>query len=79
MLFEIKWIYNIFMADKENLIEFTEEERNIIRYCVEFEIERKKKEFDETCVEILTPIFNKLMKYRERELADGTNRESIFI
>lgn len=67
------------MADKENLIEFTEEERNIIRYCVEFEIERKKEALDETCVEILTPILIKLNKYRERELADGTNRESIFI
>lgn len=67
------------MADKKDLIEFTEEERNIIRYCVEFEIERKKEEFDETCVEILVPIYEKLMKYRKRELADGTNRESIFI
>lgn len=67
------------MADKSNLIEFSEEERNIIRYCVEHEIERKENEGDDTCVGILTPILVKLNKYRERELADGTNRESIFI
>lgn len=67
------------MVDKKDLIEFTEEERNIIRYCVEFEIERKKEAVDETCVEILNPILAKLNKYRERELADCTNMESIFI
>jgi len=67
------------MADKEELIEFTEEDRNIIRYYVEFEIERKKKESDDICVEILFPIYEKLLKLHNRKFTDGTNCESIFL
>ncbi len=67
------------MSDKTKLIEFTEIERNLIRYSVEFEINRKKESGDETCVEILTPIYEKLIQLRQRELEDGTNEESIFV
>ena len=67
------------MTNKSKLIEFTEIERNLIRYCVENELNRKKEAGDSVCVEILTPVYEKLMKLRERELADGTNEESIFI
>ncbi len=61
------------MNDKSKLIEFTESERNIIRYCVEFELKRRKEAGDSVCVEILTPIYEKLVKLRERELRYGTN------
>ena len=67
------------MTNKSKLIEFTEIERNLIRYCVEYELNRKKEAGDSVCVEILTPVYEKLMKLRERELADGTNEESFFI
>ena len=67
------------MTNKSKLIEFTEIERNLIRYCVENELKRKQEAGDQTCVEILTPVYEKLLKLRERELAYGTNEESIFL
>ena len=45
------------MNEKSKLIEFTESEQNIIRYCMEFELRRKKEAGDCVCVEILTPIY----------------------
>ena len=67
------------MTNKSKLIEFTEIERNLIRYCVENELNRKKEAGVSVCVEILTPVYEKLLKLREREIADGTNENSIFI
>lgn len=54
------------MTNESKLIEFTEIERNLIRYCVENELNRKKETGDQTCVEILTPVYEKLLKLRER-------------
>ncbi len=67
------------MTNKSKLIEFTEIERNLIRYCVENELKRKKEAGDSVCVEILTPVYEKLMKLREREIREGINEESINI
>ena len=67
------------MTNKLKLIEFTEIERNLIRYCVENELKRKQEAGDQTCVEILTPVYEKLMKLREREQREGSNEESIFV
>ncbi len=67
------------MTNKSKMIEFTEIERNLIRYCVENELNRKKEAGDSVCVEILTPVYEKLVKLRERELWEGNNEESIFV
>ena len=67
------------MTDKSKLIEFTESERNIIRYCVEFELKRRKEAGDSVCVEILTPIYEKLVRLREMELSERKNEESIIV
>ena len=61
------------------MIEFTEIERNLIRYCVENELKRKQEAGDQTCVEILTPVYEKLLKLRERELREGVNEEAMFV
>lgn len=67
------------MTNKSKLIEFTESERNIIRYCVENELKRKQEVGDSVCVEILTPVYEKLLKLRERELKEDKNGESVFV
>lgn len=67
------------LAKNKELIEFNEQERNIIRYCVEFDLQRRMEAGNYITVEILEPILAKLKKLRERELKDGTNKESIFI
>ena len=67
------------MTNKSKLIEFTEIERNLIRYCVENELNRKKEAGDSVCVEILTPVYEKLVKMREREIREGVNGESFFL
>ena len=67
------------MTNKSKLIEFTEIERNLIRYCVENELKRKQKAGDQSCVDILTPVYEKLLKLRESELREGVNGESVYI
>lgn len=67
------------MNDKSKLIEFTESERNIIRYCVEFELKRRKKAGDSVCVEILTPIYEKLVKLYQQELRTGISENLLFV
>lgn len=67
------------MAKAKELIEFNEQERNIIRYCVENDLKKRKDEGNYLSVEIVEPIYEKLKKLRERELADGSYKESIFI
>lgn len=67
------------MAKNKELIEFTEQERNIIRFCVEFDLQRRMEAGNYITVEILEPILEKLKKLRDRDLKDGTNKESIFI
>ena len=66
-------------AKNKELIEFTEQERNIIRFCVEFDLKRRLEDGNYITVETLEPILEKLKKLRDRELKDGTNKESIFI
>ena len=67
------------MAKNKELIEFTEQERNIIRFCVEFDLKRRLEDGNYITVEILEPILEKLKKLRDRELKEGTNKESIFL
>ena len=67
------------MTNKSKLIEFTEIERNLIRYCVENELKRKQEAGDQTCVEILTPVYEKLLMLREREIREGVNGEPVFV
>ena len=67
------------MTNKSKLIEFTEIERNLIRYCVENELNHKKEAGDSVCVEILTPVYEKLVKLREREIREGVNGEPVFV
>lgn len=67
------------MTNKSKLIEFTEIERNLIRYCVENELNRKKESGDSVCVEILIPVYEKLVKLREREIREGVNGEPVFV
>lgn len=67
------------MAKNKELIEFTEQERNIIRFCVEFDLQRRMEAGNYITVEILEPILEKLKKLRDLDIKDGTNGESIFI
>lgn len=67
------------MNDKSKLIEFTENERNIIRYCVEFELKRRKEAGDSVCVEILTPIYEKLVKLYQQELRTGISENLLLV
>lgn len=67
------------MAKNKELIEFNEQERNIIRFCVEFDLQRRMEAGNYITVEILEPILEKLKKLRDRDLKDGTNGESIFL
>ena len=67
------------MAKNKELIEFNEQERNIIRFCVEFDLQRRMEAGNYITVEILEPILEKLKKLRDRDFKDGTNKESIFI
>ncbi len=62
-----------------NKIEFTAEDRNIIRFCVEESLKREKSEGDETRAWILEPIYEKLKNLRQKELKNGTSEDSIFL
>ena len=67
------------IAKNKELIEFNEQERNIIRFCVVFDLQRRMEAGNYITVEILEPILEKLKKLRDRDFKDGTNKESIFI
>lgn len=57
-------------------IEFTAEDRNIIRFAIE---EKLRDETDEIRAEILRLIYEKLKLLQNRELKDGTREQSIFL
>ena len=48
-----------------NKIEFTAEDRNIIRFCIEESLKREKSEGDETRAWILEPIYKKLISLHQ--------------
>ena len=50
------------MAKEKELIEFNEQERNIIRFCVVFDLQRRMEAGNYITVEILEPILEKLKK-----------------